>query len=174
VPPANNDLGGWMNALLAGHGLDMDRVITVEPRDLRLLAMLYHVTDLGFFPNRIEGGNNMVLMEYLACGKPALVSYNSGHTDVVHRQNAILIEGHRPMHRRRDRVMKAIWNDPSVEETIDKLEWCYQHREQQQPLAQQAAVDMRAIKWERLATGLLELAKPNESAVKPAESKDAI
>jgi glycosyltransferase involved in cell wall biosynthesis len=164
APPANNDIGGWMNHLLAAHGIDVNRVITVGPRDPRLLPDLYHATDLGLFPNRVEGGNNMVLMEYLACGKPALVSYNSGHRDIVRRQNAVLIEGHRPMHRRREGVMKAIWNDPSVEETIDKLEWCYQHREQLAPLAHQAATDMRAFTWDCLASGLLNMAVSGETA----------
>jgi hypothetical protein len=35
--------------------------------------------------------------------------------------------------------LNAVWSDASVDDTIDKLEWCNQHRDQLQPLAQQAA-----------------------------------
>jgi len=83
---------------------------------------------VGLFPNRVEGGNNMVLMEYMACGKPAIVSYNSGHTDIVRRNNALLIECHKPMERRNGDELIATWSDPSLEETISKLEGAYQHR----------------------------------------------
>ena len=158
-PPKNNDHPAWMNALLAANGIDIERVITVGPREHRLLPGLYHATDLGLFPNRVEGGNNMVLMEYLACGKPALVSYNSGHTDIVRRNNAVLIECHKPIERRNGDEVTAVLNDPSLPETIDKLEWCYQHRDELQPLAQQAAADMRQLSWKRVAEELLRIAQ---------------
>jgi glycosyltransferase involved in cell wall biosynthesis len=158
-PPVNNDHESWFSAMLHAHGIDVERVIVVHPRNQRLLPDLYHTTDLGVFPNRVEGGNNMVLMEYLACGKPVLAAYNSGHTDVVNRKNAVLIEGHRPMERRVDNEVVAVWNDPSVDETIDKLEWCYQNRELLRPLAMQAAADMRQFTWKRVAARLLEAAR---------------
>jgi len=47
------------------------------------LAAAMHQTDIGIFPNRCEGGTNLVLMEYLACGKPAVVTYGTGHRDVM-------------------------------------------------------------------------------------------
>ena len=162
VPPRNDDYTGWMQSLLAWHGIDVERVITVGPRNHRLLPGLYHATDMGLFPNRVEGGNNMVLMEYLACGKPALVSYNSGHTDIVRRQNAVLIESHRPMERHVDDEVTAVWQDPSLEETIEKLEWCYQHRDELRVLGQQAAIDMRKFTWQRLAEGLLRIVRELE------------
>jgi glycosyltransferase involved in cell wall biosynthesis len=157
-PPKDDNHVAWMNALLATHGIDLDRVITVGPRDHRLLSQLYHASDLGLFPNRLEGGNNMVLMEFMACGKPVLVSYNSGHTEIVNRKNAVLIDTHRPMERRTGTELIAVWNDPSLEETIEKLEWCYHHRDALAALARQAAMDMREFSWQRLAKGLLELA----------------
>ena len=158
-PPRNTDHHGWISSLLGVHGIDLKRVITIGPRDHRLLPELYHATDLGIFPNRAEGGNNMVLMEYLACGKPALASFNSGHKEILRRQNAVLIENHRPLEFRPGREVEATWSDPSLEETIDKLEWCYQNRARLHVLARQAAEDMRGFSWQRLAEGLLRLAQ---------------
>jgi glycosyltransferase involved in cell wall biosynthesis len=143
-----------MNSLLAAHGIDTERVITLGPRDHRLLPILYYNTDVGIFPNRVEGGNNMVLMEYMACGKPAIVSYNSGHTDIVRRNNALLIECHIPMERRNADELIATWSDPSLEETIDRMEWAYQHREELRLLGAQAARDMVQLSWRRLCLAL--------------------
>jgi tetratricopeptide (TPR) repeat protein len=99
-------------------------------------------------------------------GNPALVSYNSGHTDVVRRANSILVEGHKPLEQRTGAKVTAIWNDPSLEETIDKLEWCYQNRDQLPALAKQAAADMRLFSWDRLAEALLEIVRRVEAAQK--------
>lgn len=43
---------------------------------------IFSQTDLGVFPNRCEGGTNLVLMEYMACGRPVLASLNTGHKDL--------------------------------------------------------------------------------------------
>jgi glycosyltransferase involved in cell wall biosynthesis len=161
-PPSNNDYISWMNGLLAANGIDVDRVITVGLRDNRLLPRLYHATDMGFFPNRVEGGTNMVLMEYMACGKPVLASYNSGHKDVVRSENAVLIERHQPMEIRTGPELTATWNDPDLDETIEKLEWCYQNRDELKRLGQQAASDMREFPYERVAKGLLEAVRKAE------------
>jgi glycosyltransferase involved in cell wall biosynthesis len=154
-PPKSDDHHAWVNALLAAHGIDIERVITIGPRNHRLLPDLYHATDLGMFPNRAEGGNNMVLMEYLACGKPALASFNTGHKDILRRQNAVLIENHRSINVHLGPGHETTWSEPSLEETINKLEWCYQNRAQLQDLASQAAEDMRVLTWAGLAAGLL-------------------
>lgn len=40
-------------------------------------------TDCGLFPNRCEGGTNLVLMEYAACGRPVIANAETGHRDVI-------------------------------------------------------------------------------------------
>ncbi len=49
----------------------------------RTLASVMNQTDLGVFPNRVEGGTNLVLMEYACCGKPLFATNGTGHRDVV-------------------------------------------------------------------------------------------
>ena len=100
----------------------------------------------------------------------ALVSYNSGHTDIARRNNAILIECHRPMERHTGKDLRAIWNDPSLEETIEKLEWCYHHRDELKAFGRQAATDMRQFSWHRVAEGLLQAARGNGQGESPLPS----
>jgi glycosyltransferase involved in cell wall biosynthesis len=40
-------------------------------------------TDAGLFPNRCEGGTNLVLMEYAALGRPVIANVLTGHADVA-------------------------------------------------------------------------------------------
>ena len=47
------------------------------------LAEVMNKTDIGIFPNRVEGGTNLVLMEYLACGKPVIASYGTGQRGCI-------------------------------------------------------------------------------------------
>ena len=63
---------------------------------------LYRNTDVGVFPNRCEGGTNLVLMEYMACGKPVIASCTSGHRDIVSEEMRFLLKrSERLPHRRR-------------------------------------------------------------------------
>jgi glycosyltransferase involved in cell wall biosynthesis len=146
----------WMNGILASNGIDLTRVVTVGMRENRLLTHVYHQTDVGLFPNRAEGGTNMVMMEYMACGKPVVGSFNTGHKDVLRKENAVLIEKHRllPMKSSDDKVV-AHWNDPDLDETIEKLEWAYQNRGTLASLGTQAGTDMAGFTWKKVAEGLL-------------------
>ncbi len=156
-PPLDDDYVAWMNSLLATNGLDLDRVLTVGPRYNRLMDSVYHATDVGLFPNRVEGGTNMVLMEYMACGKPVIAAYNSGHKDVLRKECAVLIERFETV-----TILEAPpkpnveWSEPDLEETIEKLEWAYQNRDKLCELGRQAAEDMKQFTWKRVAQGLLD------------------
>ena len=39
--------------------------------------------DVALFPNRCEGGTNLVAMEAAAVGVPVVLSANTGHLDVI-------------------------------------------------------------------------------------------
>lgn len=60
-----------------------DSAFTVLPAlDQASLAAAMANTDCGLFPNRCEGGTNLVLMEYLATGNPAVANLETGHGDL--------------------------------------------------------------------------------------------
>ncbi len=47
------------------------------------LAAEMRNTDIGLFPNRCEGGTNLVAMEYLSCGRPIVANLATGHADLA-------------------------------------------------------------------------------------------
>ncbi len=77
----------FMSSLLRRNGVEN---FTVLPQlTQRELASQMQNTDCGLFPNRCEGGTNLVLMEYAACGRPVVANALTGHADV---REAIAVE----------------------------------------------------------------------------------
>jgi len=155
--PSSTDYLAVMNQVLNDNGIDVSRVIELPPRPNALMAQYYHQTDVGLFPNRCEGGTNLVLMEYMGCGKPVVASWSTGHKDIVTGQNAILIRNMGRLHIRNGESLVAVWDDPNLEETIEQLEWAYQNREKLKAIGLQAGADMLRFTWAETARRFLEL-----------------
>jgi len=151
--------GDWqtiMHQLYADNGLDPERIVTLGLQDNRTLRRLYLDTDIGLFPNRCEGGTNLVLMEYMACGRPVIASNTSGHRDIVTQNNAILLNDLKPFNLVDDHGhLAARWEEPSIDEIVAAVEYAYHNREAIRKLGQQAGTDMRSFTWERSAQQLL-------------------
>jgi glycosyltransferase involved in cell wall biosynthesis len=148
--PRAGDFRAVIQRVLADNGVRLDRVITLGLRSNLTMARIYSNTDVGLFPNRCEGGTNLVLMEYMACGKPAIASYNSGHKDILTARNSVRIEKMKPVTVRAGEDV-ALWDDPDLDETIEKLEWAYQNRDSLQAIGEQAATDMSRLTWRSAA-----------------------
>lgn len=138
-----------VNRILHDNGIDLNRVITLSPKPNAQLARIYKNTDIGLFPNRCEGGTNLVLMEYMACGKPVIASYSSGHKDILKEGNSIMITQMKPVTIPLNELSHAVWDDPDLDETIDHLEWAYQNRERLHPIGRQGGADLSQITWKK-------------------------
>lgn len=82
-----SDWKRWTDELCEINSIPRERiefVLTLTPNDT---AALYHSTDFGVFPNRCEGGTNLVLMEYMACGKPVIASPTTGQEPIARLSN---------------------------------------------------------------------------------------
>jgi glycosyltransferase involved in cell wall biosynthesis len=106
--------------LAAGMDLDLSglahRVIDVGQLPNIAMPQVYRECDVGLFPNRAEGGTNLVAMECLACGVPAIVSRNTGHLDLVGRAGVRAL---------REQRASAIWpggGESDLEEMLAALE----------------------------------------------------
>ena len=138
-----------INSILYANGIDLNRVINVLPRPNAQMARLYKNTDVGLFPNRCEGGTNLVLMEYMACGKPVIAAYSSGHKDIINPSNSVPIKKMKPLNINSEGVLQAVWDDPDLEETIAHLEAAYQNRDTLKLIGEQAGADLARITWKK-------------------------
>lgn len=156
----SNDYATVINQTFADNGVDLNRVITLPPYPNIMMQRIYKNSDVGLFPNRCEGGTNLVLMEYMACGKPVIASYNTGHKDVLTEKNSIRIEKSISLTIANNNTDIATWEEPNLDETIEKLEWAYNNRTELRQTGKQAGEDLSKMTWQKTAQQFYDILKP--------------
>ena len=147
-----------METTLVENGLDPSRVTIHQLVPHQKLRQLYLDTTVGLFPNRCEGGTNLVLMEYMACGRPVIASFASGHRDVVSRRNALLLtELEDFLVKMADGSLFARWQEADFDQLVECLEYAYHHRDELEKLGRRAARDMAGLTWRASAERLLSI-----------------
>lgn len=68
---------------LLANGVRRENFTVLPALDHDRLAAEMRNTDFGVCPNRCEGGTNLVLMEYAACGRPVVANIATGQADVA-------------------------------------------------------------------------------------------
>ncbi len=94
------------------------------------MAQTIREADVALFPNRCEGGTNLVAMETMACGVPAILSANTGHLDLLAEPDAAIpltrqqpVRGRCPLYRGTEG-----WGESDVAEMVERLEEVYRDR----------------------------------------------
>ncbi|TWJ18872.1 glycosyltransferase involved in cell wall biosynthesis [Geobacter argillaceus] len=134
---------------LAANGIPLDRVLMHPPRDNSLMREIYLASDIGLFPNRCEGGNNMVMCEYMACGRSVIASDMTGHNDVITPHNAFALTRYTPRHYRH--AAEGFWYEPDPDELLELLEYAYQHRREGRIKGLRGVADMARLSWTEAA-----------------------
>ena len=147
-----------MNHLCAINGLDAERIHTFSLVPHWQLRSIYRLTDIGVFPNRCEGGTNLMLMEYMACAKPVIASYSTGHKDILTDENALLLKDITSFRMQgKDGDLVADWEEPSLDELIAQIEHAYHHRDEIRRIGSRGGEDLKEYTWSRTAERLLEI-----------------
>ena len=147
-----------MNRIYEINGLDPNRIKTYALVSNKIQREIYKATDIGVFPNRCEGGTNLVLMEYMACAKPVIVSYTSGHTDIVTTENALLLSDLSNFNLVDvDNKLVGRWQEPSLDQLVASIEYAYHHRDQIKKIGKRAGEDLKKFTWEHSAQHLLDI-----------------
>jgi glycosyltransferase involved in cell wall biosynthesis len=146
-----------MEHLCQVNGLDPARVVNCENIPHHQLREVFAATDLGLFPNRCEGGTNLMLMEYMACGRPVIASHTSGHRDILNGSNSLSLTELQPFTLRGPNgVPLAAWEYPSLDELVSKIEYAYHHRERLGQLGRKAGEDLKSFTWAATADRFME------------------
>jgi len=77
-----------LEAWLADNGVPATRAFNLGDSDQARLARAFRASGVALFPNRVEGGTNLVAMEAMAAGVPVVISNNTGHVDIVRQDGA--------------------------------------------------------------------------------------
>lgn len=134
---------------LAANGIPLDRVLLYPAMDNALMRQIYLTTDIGLFPNRCEGGNNMVMCEYMACGRAVIASQMTGHADIITTENALPLTRCLPHYYKHS--AEGVWFEANVDEMVELLEHAYHNRRELRIKGLRGVTDMAALSWREAA-----------------------
>ncbi len=150
-PHAEVECTELFRRVLHDNGIDLDRV-TVHPLlDNAAIRSVYAGSHIGLFPNRCEGGNNMVMSEYMACGRTVVASDATGHADVIDGDNAFPLTRYRPVIFDWQGRAAGVWQEPDLEEIIEQLENAYRDRDAMASKGRRAGDDLQRLSWPKAA-----------------------
>lgn len=117
------DIAEWAaaNGVPSGSLLDLGYV----PND-QLPAVLAEC-DCALFPNRCEGGTNLVAMEALAMGLPCILSANTGHLDLLDEAGGIALTRQCPVRPAYAQAGVEGWGESDIAEILEALEGVYRN-----------------------------------------------
>jgi len=155
----------WVNSYTKNDGfkhlqeanIDLSRVIRIPLMMNNCMANIYQNTDVGVFPSRCEAGTNLVMMEYMACGKPAIATIGTGQADLLTPNNSRIIESLGACSLQENGKEISIWEEPSSESILENLEWAYNNRSKLSKLGTEGAKTMTQKTWAHMASSILDL-----------------
>ena len=136
------DITKWAVA----NGVPDDAFVDLGWLSNRIMPSVLRDMDAAIFPNRCEGGTNLVAMEAMAVGVPCVLSANTGHLDIIKDDNCYALNDQRVVTGSDER--KAMWRESQVEEIVEKLEEIYTDRAQARARAEIGATFMSGFSWE--------------------------
>lgn len=133
------DVVGWAVA----NGIPAEAIVDHGLVPNRRMPEIYRGVDVALFPNRAEGGTNLVAMEAMACGVPTILSANTGHLDLIYPGACL------PLTRQTwlDREENRGWGESDVEEIVAALELLYQDRQHAEAIGSAGARMMQELDW---------------------------
>ena len=158
--PFNDSGKPDLNAWARDNGLADNQFLDVGAVPNALMPQILREMDVALFPNRSEGGTNLVAMEAMACGVPTILSANTGHMDLIDGQNCYALEEQRAVSGDGAAVGDvAGWGESSVEEIDDKLEQAWRDRNGARRRGERGAAKLAGFSWARTADQMRSIIK---------------
>jgi len=142
------DIAEWC----ARSGLPPSAFIHIDRTPNEQMPQIYAQADVALFPNRAEGGTNLVAMEAMASGVPCILSANTGQLDLITMDNCYYL-------REQSSYTNAShqgWGQSSIDEIVSKLEQAYQNRDELAQIGQRGRSFIEQFTWENQSRQLIE------------------
>jgi len=151
APVAFTDKGELDSAAwAAANGVPADKFLDAGRTPNAFMPHLYRQADVALFPNRCEGGTNLVAMECMACGVPVILSANTGHLDLIEEDNCFALTNQRPVTNEPGAAGHGAaegWGESDVDEVVELLERAYAHREEARARGARGARALSRLTW---------------------------
>ncbi|MFA5040320.1 MAG: glycosyltransferase [Bdellovibrionales bacterium] len=156
VPLGRADkIGLQLTQWLLKQGLPQESFIDIPFTNNLVIPSILRDCDMAVFPNRCEGGTNLVAMEAMACGVPTYVSYNTGQKDLVDLIGCGAFKTQGKV--KPSPTMQSVedWGETTVDEVVAAMEYVYDNREKARHDATFIAERMKDWSWSALNEKLL-------------------
>jgi glycosyltransferase involved in cell wall biosynthesis len=128
---------------LSACGFPAESFVDIGPLANAQTAELLREIDLAVFPNRCEGGTNLVAMECMACGVPVVLFRNTGHLGLIEPSNCYALDFQIPIAEITGRKDLEGWGESSIDELVTKMEQAYAEWDEAQQRGDAAAAFMK-------------------------------
>jgi glycosyltransferase involved in cell wall biosynthesis len=147
------DVVGWLERNGVPRTAVLDAGLVSQP----VAAQLVREADVAVFPNRAEGGTNLVAMECMAAGVPTVLSSNTGHLDVADPDRCFVLERQLPVTPTAKFPGTEGWGESSVDELVAAMEEVRASPAAARKRGDAAARFMLERSWTRQSDQLLDL-----------------
>jgi glycosyltransferase involved in cell wall biosynthesis len=144
------DAAAWA----AANGLRPEQFIDAGQTANALMPQLLRQIDVALFPNRCEGGTNLVAMECMASGVPTILSANSGHLDLIEEDNCFVLSRQGEVEHQPGAAAFGDtpgWGESDVDEAVELLERAYRDRQAARHIGARGAAALARLPWSRTA-----------------------
>lgn len=154
APPVTFSGDGAVDVIAwaAAAGVSRESFVDLGMIPNALTPLVLRQADVALFPNRAEGGTNLVAMEAMACGVPTILSANTGHLDLIRGENcyALKTQG------RIDGLGAGIgdtpgWGESDIDEAVELLDRAYVDRQDARRRGERGAEVMERLTWAETA-----------------------
>ena len=145
--PEATPLGLNFAPWLVKQGLQPGSFLSLPYTPNLLMPSVLRECDVALFPNRCEGGTNLVAMEAMACGVPTYVANNTGQKDLVDLLGCPSFDHQSAVKAPADMPSVEDWGETDVAEVIAALEEAYDQREAKRREALVVAEKLKAFDW---------------------------
>lgn len=148
------NIAEWASA----NGVRGDRVIDLGWLPNHKMPSILREMDVALFPNRAEGGTNLVAMECMACGLPVILSRNTGHNDIAIQDACYALEDQRQT-RRGFAGYDGVpgWGESQLDELLEKLEQVFHDRTEATRRGKNAARAIAELTWSATAAKMKQI-----------------
>jgi glycosyltransferase involved in cell wall biosynthesis len=157
VPQPAPNYGLQIGLWLMQQGLPRESFIDLTFTHNLLMPLILRECDVAVFPNRCEGGTNLVAMEAMACGVPTYVAYNTGQKDLVDLIGCNAFRHQKPVKPAPGMDPVQDWGETDADDVLEALEYVYTHREEAARRAAQVAEKVAQWEWGPLNEKLLQI-----------------
>jgi glycosyltransferase involved in cell wall biosynthesis len=142
------DVYGWANA----NEIPTDRILDLGYVPNYRIPTILREMNVALFPNRAEGGTNLVAMECMACGLPVILSRNTGHVDIIQNDSCYTLDDQRhTLHGFTDVGGVSGWGESQVDEVVERLEQVFFDATEAAQRGRRAAERLSPLTWQSTA-----------------------